>query len=113
MYAGCGTSSYTGTGYARKHGWAITATARTTSTSANSKKETDVDTIKKLTDPMLTEREVIIFMLVENTGQDYRTIGAWLNLSHENIRKTYERAKTKMDVFANAGMFSTEVKPKQ
>lgn len=69
-----------------------------------------MDTIKKLTDPMLTEREVIIFMLVENTGQDYRTIGSWLNLSHENIRKTYERAKVKMNTFGEMGLFSTTIK---
>lgn len=69
-----------------------------------------MDTIKKLTDPMLTEREIIIFMLVENTGQDYRTIGNWLNLSHENIRKTYERAKDKINKFGEMGLFSTAVK---
>lgn len=69
-----------------------------------------MDTIKQLTAPMLTEREVIIFMLVQNTGQDYRTIGNWLNLSHENIRKTYERAKVKMDKFAEQGYFSTAIK---
>lgn len=59
---------------------------------------------------MLTEREVIIYKLVESTGADYRTIADWLDLSHENVRKTYARAKQKLEKFGEMGMFSTTIK---
>ena len=69
-----------------------------------------MDNIKQLTKHNLTETEVIIFFLVENSGANFRTLGDWLQLSHENVRKTYERAKKKMDKLAEAGFFSTDIK---
>lgn len=68
-----------------------------------------MDNIKKLTSTMLTEREIIIYLLVDS-GLSYRDLGKRLGLSYENIRNTYESSKEKMDKFAEAGFFSTAVK---
>lgn len=69
-----------------------------------------MDQIKVLMDTQLSERELIIFLLVENGGLSYRELAKHLLTNHTNVRRAHESAKLKMDKMANAGMFSTEVK---
>lgn len=69
-----------------------------------------MDIIKKITNDMLTEKEIIIYLLVTNTGQDFRTIGEWIGISHENVRGTYNKAKKKFERFAEHNMLSTDIK---
>lgn len=71
----------------------------------------ETDSIKALTSQMLTEREVIIYMLVES-GMSTRDIAARLDVSHENIRTTHKNAEAKIKRFGEAGLFSTSVKAK-
>jgi len=71
-----------------------------------------MDHIKILMETQLSEKELIIFLLVENGGMSYRTIADILMTNHTNIRRTYESAKDKMNRFAEAGMFSTTVQKK-
>ena len=71
-----------------------------------------MDIIKKISNDMLSEKEIMILLLIENTGKDYRTIGDWLGISHENVRMTYNKAKNKFEKFAEHGMLSTDLKKK-
>lgn len=68
-----------------------------------------MDQISVLTKSQLTEREVIIFLLVES-GMSYRDLAKRLLTNHSNILRTYETAKDKMNKLAEAGMLSTAVK---
>jgi DNA-binding NarL/FixJ family response regulator len=68
-----------------------------------------MDNIKQLMSNMLTEREIMIFMLIES-GMSYRDLAERIMVSHENVRNTYDRAKEKMNKFAEAGFFSTDIK---
>lgn len=67
-----------------------------------------MDNIKLLMSNMLTEREIMIFMLI-TSGMSQRDLATRLQLSHENVRKTYQGAKVKIDKFAEAGFFSSPV----
>lgn len=67
-----------------------------------------MDQIKILMETQLTERELLIFLLVES-GMSYRDLGKRLMTNHSNILRTYESARAKMDKMANAGLFSTKV----
>lgn len=67
-----------------------------------------MDSIKKLMGNMLTEREIIIFLLVDS-GMSYRDLGSRLGISYGTIKNTYEDAKVKIDKFAQAGFFSSPV----
>lgn len=71
-----------------------------------------VDHIKILMETQLTEKELIIFLLVENGGMSYRTIAEMLLTNHTNIRRAYESAKDKMNRFADAGLLSTPIQKK-
>jgi DNA-directed RNA polymerase specialized sigma24 family protein len=68
-----------------------------------------MDNIKQLMSNMLTEREIMIFMLIES-GMSYRDLADRILVSHENVRNTYDRAKAKMSKFGDAGFFSTDIK---
>jgi DNA-binding CsgD family transcriptional regulator len=68
-----------------------------------------MDNIKQLLSNMLTERELIIFLLVES-NMSTRDLAGRLGVSHENIRTTHKNAKAKMEKFADAGFFSTDIK---
>jgi len=67
-----------------------------------------MDQIKILMETQLTERELIIFLLVES-GMSYRDLGKRLMTNHSNILRAYENAKSKMDKMADGGMFSTAI----
>lgn len=67
-----------------------------------------MDQIKILMETQLTERELIIFLLVES-GMSYRDLGKRLMTNHSNILRAYENAKLKMDKMASGGMFSTAI----
>lgn len=70
-----------------------------------------MDNIKLLMSNMLTEREIMIFMLI-SSGMSQRDLATRLQLSHENVRKTYKDAQSKIDRFAEAGFFSSPVDKK-
>jgi len=67
-----------------------------------------MDSIRKLMSNMLTEREIIIFLLIDS-GMSYRDLATRLGVSHGTIQNTYELAKQKLDRFAQAGFFSSPV----
>lgn len=69
-----------------------------------------MDQIKILMDTQLSERELMIFLLVEN-GMSYRELAKHLLTNHTNIRRAHEAAKEKINKFAEAGLFSTPVEP--
>ena len=69
-----------------------------------------MDQVKTLMETQLSERELIIYLLVESGNLSYRDLAKHLLTNHTNVRRTYESAKLKMDKMANAGMFSTPVK---
>jgi len=68
-----------------------------------------MDQITLLLKSQLSEREIIILLLIES-GMGYRDLAKRLGVSHYYIGQTYEKAKFKMNKLAEAGMFSTEVK---
>lgn len=55
-----------------------------------------MDQINTIMRTQLSEREVMIYLLVENGKFTYRQLGDLLGVSHTNIRKTYDKAKEKM-----------------
>lgn len=67
-----------------------------------------MDNIKKLMSSMLTEGEIMIFLLIES-GMSYRDLGNRLGISYGTVQNRYESAKEKMDKFAEAGFFSTTI----
>lgn len=68
-----------------------------------------LDTIKALTSPTLTEREVIIYLLIES-GMTSRDLANRLGISHESVRGTHKDAKAKIDKLSEAGMYSSDIK---
>lgn len=68
-----------------------------------------MDQINAIMRTQLSEREVMIFLLVMNGGFTYRQLGDILGVSHTNIRKTYDKAKAKMDKAGELGYFQTIV----
>lgn len=69
----------------------------------------ETDSIKALTSQMLTEREVIIYQLVES-GMSSRDVADRIGVSHESVRTTHKNAADKIKRFGEAGLFSTTVK---
>lgn len=65
-----------------------------------------MDQIKAIMETQLTERELLIFMLVES-GMSYRDLGKRLMTNHSNILRTYESAREKLDTMGQ--IFSTPV----
>lgn len=58
----------------------------------------------------LSEREIMIYLLVEQSKLSNRKIAEALGISHENVRKAHNNASAKMKFFADAGLFSTQLK---
>jgi len=54
-----------------------------------------MDQIKKIVETQLSERELIIFLLVKS-GMSYRDLGKRLSTSHSNILRTFEAAERKL-----------------
>ena len=65
-----------------------------------------MDLIKVMMDTQLTEREIIIFLLVDS-GMAYRDIAKRLLTNPMNITRTYENARKKLDKMG--GLMSTEL----
>lgn len=61
-----------------------------------------MDQINSLMRTQLSEREVMIYLLIQNGKFTYRALGDLLGVSHTNIRKTYDKAKKKMETVENA-----------
>mgnify|MGYP006136718949 CR=1 FL=1 len=72
-----------------------------------------MDQVKLLMETQLSERELIIFLLIENGNLSYRELAKHLMTNHTNIRRAHESAKEKMNTFAEAGLFSTPIEKKQ
>jgi transcriptional regulator len=58
-------------------------------------------------DTQLTERELIIFLIVDSKAVSQRQLADILLTSHTNIKNTYNRAKIKLDKMAV--LFSTPI----
>lgn len=69
----------------------------------------ETDSIKALTNIMLTEREVIIYQLIES-GMTTRDVAERIGVSHESVRTTHKNAADKIKRFGEAGLFATEMK---
>lgn len=67
------------------------------------------DSIKALTSKMLTEREVIIYQLIES-GMTTRDVAERIGVSHESVRTTHKDAAAKIKQFGEAGLFETNIK---
>lgn len=72
-----------------------------------------MDQINAILKTQLSEREVMIFLLVENSGLSNRKLAVALGISHESVRKTHEMAKAKMLKAGDAGYFQTRVVNKE
>lgn len=68
-----------------------------------------MDQINMLLSSQLTEREVMTYLLVENSGLSNRKLAEALGISHTNIALTHKKAKSKMEKLAKAGFFQTPV----
>jgi len=71
-----------------------------------------MDQINAIMRTQLNEREVMIFLLVSNGKFTYRELGDILGVSHTNIRKTFDKAKAKMERAGELGYFQTKVEGK-
>jgi DNA-binding CsgD family transcriptional regulator len=67
------------------------------------------DVISSLTAIQPTEREVIVYLLVEDGSISNRRLGEILGVSHENIRTTHLKAKKKIERLGEAGLLQTEL----
>lgn len=84
----------------------ITATVNITPREEILKK---MDTISLLMNHQLTERDVILYLLVENSGLSNRKIGEALGISHTSVASTHKAAKSKLAKQADAGFFQTKL----
>lgn len=73
-----------------------------------------MDQINAIMRTQLSEREVIIFLIVQSGKfANYRELGDVLGVSHETVRKIYTSAKAKIEKAGESGYFQTLVdKPK-
>ncbi|CAB4182581.1 hypothetical protein UFOVP1439_30 [uncultured Caudovirales phage] len=71
-----------------------------------------MDQLEQLIASQLTEKEVILILLVES-GMTHREIGDRLMVHYSSIHRAYKKGKAKMDRLAEAGIFSTPVKKVQ
>lgn len=60
-----------------------------------------MDEIKKIVETQLSERELMIFLLVKS-GMSYRDLGKRLVTSHSNILRTYEAAERKLKALGHS-----------
>lgn len=65
-----------------------------------------MDTIKTLMDSQLTEREIIVFLLVDS-GMEYSDIARRLLTNRTSVKRTYVKASEKLDKMST--YFSTPV----
>lgn len=56
-----------------------------------------MDKYKTLLDQQLSEREVMIYLLISN-GMSYRDLADKLGMSHGWVQQTFEKAKDKLGV---------------
>lgn len=76
----------------------------------NEKEKEVLDNVSIIMSTQLTEKEVLVYLLVMN-GWTYRKIAELpFGISYDTARKLYDKAKPKMDRLAELGLFSTEVK---
>lgn len=68
-----------------------------------------MENIERLTKSMLSEREIIILLLVDS-GMSFNDLGPRLVCSPSSVKRTYDKAKKKMNLLAEAGLLSTEIK---
>jgi DNA-binding CsgD family transcriptional regulator len=69
-----------------------------------------MDQINAIMRTQLSEREVIIFLIVQSGKfANYRELGDVLGVSHETVRKIYTSAKEKIEKAGAAGYFQTTV----
>jgi DNA-directed RNA polymerase specialized sigma subunit len=63
-------------------------------------------TLKKLTEKMLTEKEALVYLAVENRKPEdtLRTIGEQLGMSHMTVSNIYEKAKKKVKELEKLGV---------
>lgn len=66
--------------------------------------------MKQILKQQLTEKEVIIYLIVNNSDHTYREIGSWLGVSHEHIARVYNAAADKIKFFADHGKLQTTLK---
>lgn len=66
-----------------------------------------MDHIKLMVDSQLTEREIIIYLLVQS-GMSYRDLAKRLLTSHSNVQRAYQAADKKMSKMSE--VFSTPIK---
>lgn len=69
-----------------------------------------MDNIRLLTESSLSEREIIIFFLIENGNMTQRDIANMLLTNQMSISRDYNAAREKIDKMAKAGLLSTPVK---
>lgn len=68
----------------------------------------ETDAIKALTKHQLTEREVIIYQLVQS-GMTTRDVAERIGVSHESVRTTHKNAEAKIKRLGEAGLLSTNI----
>lgn len=68
-----------------------------------------MDQINKIMKTQLSRDEVMIYLLVENSGLSAAGVADSLGLSREHIRLAHKAAKKKMDKFAEMGLFKTPI----
>lgn len=73
------------------------------------KKGNNMDQITMLMSGQLTEREVMIYLLIENTEMTNRELGFILGVSYEKIRQAHKSATRKITKLAAAGMYQTDL----
>lgn len=69
-----------------------------------------MDGMNQILKQQLSEREVIIYLIVSNSNHTLREIGQWLGVSHDTVRTTYNSAAEKIKFFADNGKLQTELK---
>lgn len=68
-----------------------------------------MDNFKILMEHQLTEKEIMIFLLISSGEISTHKLGKILLLDHTTIVRIFAKAKAKIDKLAEAGLFSTEI----
>lgn len=68
-----------------------------------------LDDINAILRTQLTEKELIIYYLVERSGLSRRKLATILGISGEGVRLIHAQAKEKIELFAEAGIFQTKL----
>lgn len=67
-----------------------------------------MDGYSKILKLQLSEREIIIYLLVES-GMNYRDLGERLGVSHQQISRIYKSASDKLKFYADHGKLQTQL----